>query len=271
MPRVVVGSGFVAQYPQGGGVFAVVLQYLLGLRRLGCQVCWLELLWSQGPHDHALIRTFGTRLVAFGLERDFCLVYFPCGRWPELGEVRERYGWSRDQFRHFCAGADLLLDLCASVRPPDLVGAVRRATLLDLDPSFMQLWMTQWDMGQERVRDAHSVAGDFASYRRYIHRSCGECSVAKPGYVKSRSGWLSDRSACYVAAGRPVLVQETGFSRYLPTGRGVLHLTTLEEAVVGAVEIKRHYARHCQAARELAHEYFSAEKVLAAILREAGV
>ena len=62
MARIIVGSGFVAHYPQGGGMFSVVLQYLLGLRRLGCEVCWLELLWPQGLHDQALIRTFRERL-----------------------------------------------------------------------------------------------------------------------------------------------------------------------------------------------------------------
>jgi hypothetical protein len=120
------------------------------------------------------------------------------------------------------------------------------------------------------VRDAHQVAGDFASYRHYVHRACGEFSVAKPGYIKSRSGWFSDRSVCYLAAGRPVLVQETGFSAFLPTGRGVLSFATLEQAVEGVAEIRRNYALHCQAAREIAREYFSAEKVLSKLLHDAG-
>jgi hypothetical protein len=72
-----------------------------------------------------------------------------------------------------------------------------------------------------RIGDAHQVAGDLASYRRYVQEARAEFSVAKPGYVKSKSGWFSDRSACYLAAARPVLVQDTGFSAFLPTGRGV--------------------------------------------------
>src|SRR2546425_9043313 len=94
MPKVIVGSGFVAQYPRGGGVFSVVLQYLLGLRRLGCEVCWLELLWPQGPHDRALIQTFADRLAGFWLAQDFCLIYFPHGGWAAAGDERGLDGWS---------------------------------------------------------------------------------------------------------------------------------------------------------------------------------
>ena len=83
MPRVIVASGFVAQYPQGGGMFSVVLQYLLGLRRLGCEVCWLELLWPQGPHDRTFIRTFAERL-ADDWERLVIFYQLPHEHWPHL-------------------------------------------------------------------------------------------------------------------------------------------------------------------------------------------
>jgi hypothetical protein len=122
-----------------------------------------------------------------------------------------------------------------------------------------------------QVHDPHDVVGDFASYRQYIQHSSGEFSVAKSGYIKSRSGWFSDRSACYLAAGRPVLVEETGFNSYLPTGRGVLSFTSLEEAAAGVEEIRRNYTRHCKAAREIAQEYFAAEKVLNKLLLDAGL
>jgi hypothetical protein len=122
-----------------------------------------------------------------------------------------------------------------------------------------------------QVHDAHHVAGDFAAYRQYVQRACGEFSVAKPGYVKSRSGWFSDRSACYLAAGRPVLVQETGASTFLPTGQGILSFATLEQAAQGVAEIQRDYTLHCRAASEIAREYFSAEKVLSKLLHQAGL
>ena len=122
-----------------------------------------------------------------------------------------------------------------------------------------------------QVHDAHQVVGNFPSYRQYIHNSCGEFSAAKPGYIKSRSGWFSDRSVCYLAAGRPVLVQDTGVSAYLPTGRGVLTFSSLEQAVAGVEEIQQNYLLHSQAAREVTREYFAAEKVLGKLLRDAGL
>ena len=106
---------------------------------------------------------------------------------------------------------------------------------------------------------------------QYIQSARGEFSVAKPGYIKSRSGWFSDRSVCYLAAGRPVLVQGTGESGYLPTGRGVLTFSSLEQAVAGVEEIQRNYRLHGQAAREVAPEYFAAEKVLSKLLYAAGL
>jgi hypothetical protein len=95
--------------------------------------------------------------------------------------------------------------------------------------------------------------------------------VAKHGYVKTRSGWLSDRTACYLASGRPVLVQDTGIGKHLPTGKGLLTFTTLEEAVRGIESINADYAAHSVAARKLAEEKFAAPKVLQSILDRAGV
>lgn len=85
--------------------------------------------------------TFAKRLADFELEDDFCLIYFPRGRWPEGG--REWSGFSQERFRDFCREADIQLDLCYSVRPPDLLATVRHAAFLDLDPVFMQLAMHQ--------------------------------------------------------------------------------------------------------------------------------
>ena len=94
------------------------------------------------------------------------------------------------------------------------------------------------------TRDGHwlipeMVAGDPLSYRDYIGRSRAEFSVAKDMYVQSRGGWISDRSLCYLASGKPVLAQETGFSRHYPTGEGLIAYSTLEEAVAGVEEITR--------------------------------
>ncbi len=110
-----------------------------------------------------------------------------------------------------------------------------------------------------------------ARYRSYIEGSLGEFSCAKGGYVGTRSGWFSDRSACYLAAGRPVIVQTTGFEDVMPTGKGVFAAHDVEEAAAALAEVRSDYPRHSRAARALAREFFDGEQLLAAMLAEAGV
>jgi hypothetical protein len=119
------------------------------------------------------------------------------------------------------------------------------------------------------VRDAAVETRDPCAYQRYIQQSKAEFSVAKQGYVITRSGWFSDRSIAYLASGRPVLVQETGFSDWMRTGCGVLPFTSPEEAIDGVEEINRRYAFHCGAAREIAEEYFDANNVLPRLIERA--
>lgn len=106
------------------------------------------------------------------------------------------------------------------------------------------------------------VCPDFDSYRHYIESSKAEWTVAKNGYVLGRTGWFSGRTACYLAAGRPVVVQDTGFDAVLPVGEGILQFNTLEEAAMGIQEVEGNYARHAKAARSIAEEYFDSDKVL---------
>jgi hypothetical protein len=121
-----------------------------------------------------------------------------------------------------------------------------------------------------RVVDSMTCGSDLDSYRDYILSSMAEWSVAKQGYVVSRSGWFSCRSACYLAAGRPVVVQDTGFSDILPTGEGLLAFTTLDEAAAAIQEVRADYVRHARAARALAEAYFEAGTVLSRLVDEAG-
>lgn len=107
------------------------------------------------------------------------------------------------------------------------------------------------------------------AYRRYIQESKAEFSVAKHGYVISRSGWFSERSASYLASGRPVLIQETGFSDWLPTGAGVVPFASPEQALAGVEAISSHYEFHCKAAREVAEEHFDSRKVLSRLIEGA--
>jgi hypothetical protein len=103
-------------------------------------------------------------------------------------------------------------------------------------------------------------------YQSYIAQSRAEISVAKNAYVKGNSGWFSDRSAHYLASGKPVLAQSTGFERYLPVGQGLITFSTMEEAVASISAINQDYESHCLAAREFAQEYLNYRKVLPKML-----
>jgi len=110
-----------------------------------------------------------------------------------------------------------------------------------------------------------------ARYHAYVAGSLAEFSCAKGGYVGTRSGWFSDRSACYLAAGRPVVLQSTGFEDVLPVGEGAFAVRDVDEAAAAMAEIRGDYDRHAQAARELAREFFDAERLLARMLEESGL
>jgi hypothetical protein len=117
-----------------------------------------------------------------------------------------------------------------------------------------------------RLTDPLAVTGTVDDYRTYIAQSRGEFSVAVNLEVKTRSGWFSDRSAAYLAAGKPVVAQDTGFSEILPCGEGLFAFSTMEEAAAAIETIQRNYRRHCRAARRIAQECFDARKVLGNIL-----
>ena len=119
--------------------------------------------------------------------------------------------------------------------------------------------------------DPKTVAGTTDDFRRYVQTSAAEFSPAQGVYVDTNSGWFSDRTVRYLASGRPALVQETGFSRHIPTGQGLLSFRTMDEAVEGAHRIVRDYAKHCRAARRIAEEYLDSDKVIRQLLVETGV
>jgi hypothetical protein len=129
----------------------------------------------------------------------------------------------------------------------------------------------RWGALGWKVVEAEPVSRTAEVYREYIQRSRGEFSVAKNVYVDTRSGWFSCRSVCYLAAGRPVVVQDTGFSAHVPVGEGLFAYNTLDEAASGIEAVETDYERHSSAARELARTEFSAEKVLGDLLERVGV
>ncbi len=104
------------------------------------------------------------------------------------------------------------------------------------------------------------------TYQQYIQQSKGEWSVAKHGYVASNSGWFSERSCSYLASGRPVILQDTGFSKFLETGKGLFSFSTIEETIAAIQRVNENYTQHCKGARAVAEEYFSAANVLRSLL-----
>jgi hypothetical protein len=119
--------------------------------------------------------------------------------------------------------------------------------------------------------DAHQFTTDPWPYREYVRCSTAEFTVAKDQNVRLRSGWFSERSACYLAAGRPVIAQDTAFGKFLPTGEGLFAFNTLDEILAAFEAICSDYQRHSRAARGIAEECFRAETVLAKLLDDVGV
>ena len=178
------------------------------------------------------------------------------GAFGPIAYANRTFGLRVHEFRKFFGlpgGTDAEFELALEIDPADSA---------DID----ELRRNGWDL-----RDPAAVAGDPVAYRDYVGGSLAELMVAKNMYVDTRGGWFSDRSACYLASGKPVLAQETGFSRELPTGEGLLAFSTLEEAVAGIEEIGADHARHAAAARELAEQHLDAERVLGRLLGKLGV
>jgi len=121
------------------------------------------------------------------------------------------------------------------------------------------------------LSDALSISSDHERYRAFIQGSRAELTVARDQYVRPNTGWFSDRSACYLAAGRPVITQHTGFEQHIPVGRGLFAFRTLDDIAAAIDAIESDYAAHSGAAHELAREYFAADRVLTSLLARAGL
>jgi len=378
--RIVLGNSNLAKYPHGGGHWSWFLQYPLGLKSLGDDVLWLELLGSSGDRsrDLHLIKNFFRRLAAYDLDQQGALLLFEGDLELQPFERSEVFGRSREDLVQVIQSADLLLNFCGSVRQP-LLTLFKRRAFLDFDPGHLQVTASEWDYGLREhdvlltigsrihaldcaiptlgfkwrtfepiaylpmwqatpdpgptapfssvtqwtweelawqgalisvskraayleylelprlagrrfelaanigeadptrdrellerhgwtVADPHRTSGSPADYQKYIQGSRAEFMCAKPIHVVMKTGWFSDRSIAYLASGRPVLAQETGFGERLPTGLGLLAFRDLAEAVAGVAEIDGNYARHSRAAREIAEASFDSRKCLRALL-----
>jgi len=182
------------------------------------------------------------------------------GNWRSYGTLERdgvRYGQKAHSYRGF-------FELPRSTPVPVYAGlAIHPDERSDLEALAANGW---------RLLDPREVAGTPDRYRSFVQGSWAELGIAKEGYVAARSGWFSDRSACYLASGRPVLAQDTGFSTFLPlVGEGLLAFETTHEAVAAIEAIRGVYERHRRAARALAEEIFDSDRVLTRLLGTIGL
>jgi hypothetical protein len=379
MPTVVISPYNVAAFPEGGGHWWVYMQYVQGLRQLGCEVYWLEGFRTQGDEakDAAVLSTFRARMERYGLGGK-CILY-PIELNDTTIEAPRRYlDMTQSQAEAIFKRADLLANFHYSIRP-GLLACFRRTALIDIDPGLLQFWISReqltvprhdfyftisenvgksggkiadcglnwnhirpavslrcwpyhFDPGSEafttvsiwdsddwivdkeevyentkrvaffefaelpaltrqplelalflrterdmaewnelvrrgwRIRQSSEVAATPEQYRAHIQRSRGEFSCAKPSYVKLQTAWVSDRTVCYLASGKPVVVQDTGPSSFLPSGEGMFRFRTVQEAAQAFEVINANYEHHCRAARNLAETYFDARQGVGRIL-----
>ena len=201
-------------------------------------------------------------------------VFTTVGNWKQGGlDVTyggDTYRWSKHhEFLKFIdapAAARLPLELATNLAfDIDHADDVVVPALGFHGSELQQLLVHGW-----RVVDGPGMSEDLQRYRDYIAGSLGEFTVARDLNVRLRSGWFSDRSACYLAAGRPVITQDTGFGRVLPTGEGLFAFKSMDDIRAAFDAVRSDYERHSRAAREIAVEYFAAERVLAKALADLG-
>jgi hypothetical protein len=391
--RIVLAGGFLAHYPEGAGLWIGFLQYLLGLRALGHDAWWLELLSSSGDPgvDQRRIDGFFARFDEYELGGRAALLLVPTGTTAPDLDATEPHGLGRRAMRELAESADVLWNFAGAVRPP-LLGLFHHRVFVDGDPGHLHmsitpdldlamrehhafltagtnlhapdcevptlgvrwhsflpvvhlpLWTAAPDPGPDapftsvthwtweelwlegrvlsvskraaylrclplpartgrrfelaadlragdptaacateraqataadrellqhhgwRLVDPHRVASSLATYRDYLRRSRAELGCPKPIHRAMRTGWFSDRSAGYLASGRPVLFEDTGIGEWLPTGAGLVLFRELDEAVAAVAEIDRDWTRHSRAARALVEEFLDARRCLPAML-----
>jgi len=376
---IVLANRSVASYPQGGGVWSWMLQYPLGLRALGHNIFWLELMKSSGDaaRDGQLASDFLARIAPYGLAPHAAVLVFKDLDLQDLKHA-EVYGRPALTVYDLVRSADLLWNFACAVRLPFLARFGRRA-LIDVDPGHLQVISTQYQIGLKehqvfltvgpnlpspnceapklgltwhgflpfvylpmwqpsaapahdapftsitqwtweeysfegrvmsaskraaymryvdlpkragrafelaahigetdpagdrakleaggwRLADPHRVTPTPEAYREYLSASRAEILCPKPMFREWRTGWFSDRSVCYMALGRPVLAEDTGFGDFIPTGRGVLSFRDIDEAAAGVAEIDGNYEHHSRVARELAGDLLNSDRQLRAML-----
>lgn len=184
--------------------------------------------------------------------------YSTVARWRGFADI----AWAGQWYKQKSSGFDAVLDL------PRHVG-VPLELCLDIHPADADAAMLRergWRIVSPKLR-----AGSADSYRGYLHASRAELAPAKHLYTAGRTGWFSDRTACYLASGRPVVVADTGLARHLPTGDGLMTFTDLDGAVAAIQRVERDYERHAEGARQFARKHLDSDQVLARLLTLAGM
>jgi hypothetical protein len=240
-------------------------------------------IWMDGghiqvaPHDvyFTIGETVGSREALFpsaGIDWHYTPPCVDLGSWPvsaappdaSFTTVLNWWGsqWVSDEYCNDKRTGFLpFLELPRRVRPP-LELALFGATQDPDEPRMLN--EHGW-----RVSDGAIVAATPGDYQRYIQESYGEFSCAKPSCVKLQNAWISDRTLCYLASGKPAVLQHTGPSRFLPDQGGMFRFRTLDEAVSAVEAVAADYERQCRLARELAEEHFDARRVVARVLETA--
>jgi hypothetical protein len=181
------------------------------------------------------------------------------GNWRGYGSIEHNgtfYGQKAHSLRRF-----IELPSCTSERfMPAL--AIHANEQRDLAALAEHSW---------RLLDPANVAGTPDDYRQFIQGSKAEIGIAKSGYVASHCGWFSDRSVCYLASGRPVIAQQTGFSQFVPVGQGLFAFDFVDEVLAAIDEMNGNYPLHARAARGIAEEYFDSDRVLDRLLKQVGL
>jgi hypothetical protein len=382
MPTVVLSAFNVAGFPDGGGHFWVYLQYVLGLRQLGCDVYWLESFLTKGraEREAAALATFRARMEQYGLGRNHIL-YLTHSQEGNGSFPTEFLEPTRAEAEAVFEKTDLLLNFHYAISPA-LLARFRRTALVDIDPGLLQFWISRgqlhvpqhhcyfttgetvgrpgsripdtglpwcrirpsvcldqwpavfeprseafttisnwdssdWIVDQEetyentkrvaflefadlprltpqplelalflrwdrdlaeqrdleqrgwRIRHSRNVAATPEMYQHYIQTSRGEFSCAKRSCMKFQNAWVSDRTLCYLASGKPAVVQDTGPSDCLPNGEGMFRFSTPSEAARAFDLINKDYEKHSRAARQIAETWFDAKSTLKGLLEQA--
>jgi hypothetical protein len=199
------------------------------------------------------------------------------GNWKQAGRDLtfngETYHWSKHheflKFIDLPKRIDQPIELAMNLVKPENIkhGKGTNVPALGLpEDEYTLLTDNGW-----KLIDGPSFTTNPWDYQDYIMRSRGEFTFAKDQNVRLRSGWFSERSACYLAAGRPVITQDTGFGNIIPTGEGLFAINTMDEIIAAFDAVNSNYKKHSKAAADIAEEYFRAEKVLGKLLTDIGV